>query len=725
MRNILDFQEDGIDIVYCCLSSGQTALAATATSIFQMIHFAFFTSPDYMTENRSKFPFFSRLVPKATYQVDAIYEVLTYLSKQSNQKQYLDVGIIVTADAYGITGGKSMNLKAEQYNVNIKAYQQFLTVYQPDGSFSYDIDVSVEISELKDSGARVFVGIMEPNNFVIIANKSVEYGIIGDHYVWICFEGCASPFAYLNIVTKTIDTYTLANMQGMIGINQVGYRGQEFLDLVDLVANIDKTIFPVDFLYPTLPFQYIYDGVFFLATAIQQMIEEEGFTEEGKLINKQRFLEIILNTTYTGVTGLIELTPEGDRTPHYDIVNLQVNQTAFTRVGSWDLDNGLQMTGDIQFYDGSNEIPDIDIREPIAYWSCSNKERGVDLTGKTVKIDKPNSKHKNGNIDYDYYCDNFIDCENLSDESGDCSSNYTTLFIVFGVITGVLILIAIIFFIFTIIFGFIFRRKRIISASPVFLIIIVISCIVGYSSIFAWYGKPSKVGCGFQPWLLGLPVISMISALCAKTFRIWRIFKSPFNRKVITDFELIVLWMILMLPAVIILALWTLISTPTATMKDIDGVDHYVCETGGFTGPPGGYVFFGIFVGYSAIVLFFGAFLSFVTRNVPALFNESKLISLSIYNIVFEAIVFIPVVIVLGTINPYISWIIRSVGILYAFTATLWFQFLPKIIPLIFIDRFQNTSKSTKSLSQLETNTTDTKQGSLANIPEAHSDELS
>jgi hypothetical protein len=48
----------------------------------------------------------------------------------------------------------------------------------------------------------------------------------------------------------------------------------------------------------------------------------------------------------------------------------------------------------------------------------------------------------------------------------------------------------------------------------------------------------------------------------------------------------------------VILGIWTLVSTPTAELEYIDGRDHWVCDTGGFTGPPGGYVFFFILVGY-------------------------------------------------------------------------------------------------------------------------------
>merc|ERR1719222_1030994 len=92
----------------------------------------------------------------------------------------------------------------------------------------------------------------------------------------------------------------------------------------------------------------------------------------------------------------------------------------------------------------------------------------------------------------------------------------------------------------------------------------------------------------------------------SKNFRIWRLFKYPMKKLKITDFELLLLWLAIMIPAIIIFVLWTIVSTPTVTMKDRDGRDHYVCATGGFTGEPGGIIFFSIFVGYSALVLLFG-----------------------------------------------------------------------------------------------------------------------
>ena len=75
-------------------------------------------------------------------------------------------------------------------------------------------------------------------------------------------------------------------------------------------------------------------------------------------------------------------------------------------------------------------------------------------------------------------------------------------------------------------------------------------------------------------------------------------FKSPFKVKVISNVELLILWAIQVAPAIFILFLWTLISTPDTDMQYRDGKDHWVCVTGGFTGPPGGIVFFFILVAY-------------------------------------------------------------------------------------------------------------------------------
>jgi len=236
-----------------------------------------------------------------------------------------------------------------------------------------------------------------------------------------------------------------------------------------------------------------------------------------------------------------------------------------------------------------------------------------------------------------------------------------------------------------------YRRMR--TASPFFLNVLLLSVILGYCSTYAWYGKPHKVACAFQPWLLGLSSISMIACLAVKNLRIWRIFKFPLKKTKITNAELLIFWLIVMIPAIIILILWTIISTPTAGMEERKDEDHYVCKTGGFTGSPGGLIFFFILVGYTALVLVFAAIISILIRNVPSQFSEVRLLTISIYNLGFLSVVIIPVYLVVQPFNPFIAWILRTSAILYAFTATLFIQFVPIIIGIFLIDKGQNNAK--------------------------------
>merc|ERR1711879_76033 len=109
---------------------------------------------------------------------------------------------------------------------------------------------------------------------------------------------------------------------------------------------------------------------------------------------------------------------------------------------------------------------------------------------------------------------------------------------------------------------------------------------------------------------------------------------------------------------------------------------------GGFTGPPGGYIFFGIFVAYNVIILFIGALISVLTRNIPSDFNESKEMTISIYNLVFLGAIII----------PFIAWILRTCAILYAFSVTMGLLFLPKVITIFLVDRCKNVTRFKTSL---------------------------
>jgi len=85
-----------------------------------------------------------------------------------------------------------------------------------------------------------------------------------------------------------------------------------------------------------------------------------------------------------------------------------------------------------------------------------------------------------------------------------------------------------------------------------------------------------------------------------------------------------------------------------------------------------------------------GAIVTIMIRRVPWMFNESKIIGVSIYNLVILGVFVIPVYFVLTEFNPFAAWMIRTLSILYAFSATLALMFVPKIYGMIIIDKGTN-----------------------------------
>jgi len=641
-----------------------TGIVATEYGVAQLASM----SASSLLSNERIYPYFSRLAASVREQAEAMRDTILYFSNISGPG-WKEVAIMSTVN--GFTTNIATNfIDLSEGKLEISSYQQALLG---------ETDVSVELNEIKRSGARVILCLYFGDwiSFIITAN---DFGLVGESYVWIVPETVSLiPFPAPSFLSR-----------GVIGVNvHIPVDTPEVQNYFTAWEQADPMKYPGagPGTFPTTVTYRAFDMMITAAIAIDTL-EKQGKLN-GQRIPAEVWSSTIKEISFHGVSGFVSFDNVGNRIESNDVTYYNPEQDQWIVCGIWTHDTGFQQIADVVWFSNTTELPDLDIREPFHYWSCDEKKLKYDETGKTVSLGTPDGGTFD-DIDSDYHCDYFLDCKNMSDESNDCSSDYIIVFIVFGIITGILIIVLILFSIFVVIFGLCFQYRRLRKASPVFLLVLLVSIFLGYVSVYSWFGRPHPVACGFQPWLLGLPTISMIAALSVKNFRIWRIFKFPMKKTRISDLELALLWVVVMIPGIIILLIWTIVSTPTATMEDRDGKDHFVCATGGFTGEPGGVIFFFIFVGYSSIVLLFGAFISFVTRNVPSEFNESKLITISIYNLGFLGAIIIPVFFVLQPINPFVAWILRTCAILYAFTATMVLQFIPLVWRVAIIDKGKN-----------------------------------
>ena len=682
---MIDFSEQGHTFSIGYPLSSVAVLTGIVGDVYGMAQLGSSTASTTLS-NKMLYPYFQRLSFLTSGYAGAIRASIVYYSQQApSPRGWTDVAVLAKTEEFS-TSLASNFIGAAEPELSIATYQQFLPG---------ETDIYVELNEMKRSGARVFAAFVsfEWETVVVVAN---ELELISEEYVW-----CV-PNLVVDISFSKPETPALT--QGVIGTLAYVPPDTEALKQAQrLWFAADPTVYPAA--GTTLSaFHYIsYDMVITAAKAIDSA-NRMGLLDNGQQISAEQWSSILRNTSYVGSSGPIRIDEAGDRYGVFQLVYYNAANKTWVRHALWDQTiDKYDNTGEVIWFSNTTTIPDLDIREPFHYWSCKDKDRKYDATGKAVTLETPDGSDVD-NIDSTYQCDNFIDCRNLSDESSDgCTSNYLIVFIVFGIITGLLIFLAFFLIIFVLIFGVCLEYKRLRQASPFFLILILVSMIIGYSSIYAWFGKPDTVACIFQPWLLGLPAISMITALSVKTFRIYRIFRFPMKRLKISDLELLVLWCIVMAPALLIVIIWTIVSTPTARMEDRDGEDHYVCTTGGFTDEPGGLVFFFIFVAYSALVLIVGAIISFLARNVPSEFNETKLLTISIYNLGFLSVVIIPVFLVVNPFNPFIAWILRTVAILYAFTATMTLQFLPIIVGIFIVDKGKNVKQFKSRVTQTHT----------------------
>lgn len=647
-----------------------SGVAATEFEVAQLSA----SAPSAALDNTMKYPYVSRMVESSSVHGMVFGDLLHSMAEEGGIG-WSDIAILASGEKYGLELANAViKYVEEDPSLQIATFQQY---NEELGS------PTVQLNEIKRSGARVILYLAFADLGDLL-DAAEEIGIVGPDYVWVVSDySYAVNFEAVPEATRTV------NSRGFLAVAAYVPLSPELIGFLTAWNTANTTQYPGSGPAPeNFPTPYTLGSVDMARTAVYaaHALHQEGILPQA---SAEDWTRAIRQVNFTGISGPVTFGEHGDRQQTFGIYNWITEDVSWHPVSLWTRSGGIQPTNrSIVWPNNSTEMPDLDIRPPFSYWSCHDRKEKVDPTGKTIRLHTPDSDDVD-EIRADYHCDQFIDCQNFSDESSGCTS-YLGLFIGFGIVSGLLIVLALVLALFVIVFGYVLKYRRVRASSPLFLLLILASIIVGLSSIFAWFGKPHPVACGFQPWLLGLSAISLISALAVRTFRVWRIFRFPMTKVRITDFEMILLWGLLMLPAIVILALWTLISTPTAAMKKLDGEDHYVCTTGGFTGEPGGMIFFFVLVAYGALVLVGGMILSILGRKIPSHFNETRLNTISIYNIALLCAVIIPVFLAVNPYNPLLAWIFRTLSILYVFTATMLLQFAPKLVGVFIIDKAKN-----------------------------------
>ncbi|XP_045478529.1 probable G-protein coupled receptor 158 [Harmonia axyridis] len=163
------------------------------------------------------------------------------------------------------------------------------------------------------------------------------------------------------------------------------------------------------------------------------------------------------------------------------------------------------------------------------------------------------------------------------------------------------------------------------AASPVLLRVITLGAFFIYCTIIVMYPRPSVYTCTARVWLREIGFSLTYGALMLKTWRISVIFRVRSAKAVkITDMNLLKRLGVIVAIFTVFLVIRTLVAPPIVIVgRTADDLKAYLCRTDWWDHS---------FSTMEVIFLVWGIRLCIVVRKAPSEFNESKFISMAIYN---------------------------------------------------------------------------------------------
>ena len=206
---------------------------------------------------------------------------------------------------------------------------------------------------------------------------------------------------------------------------------------------------------------------------------------------------------------------------------------------------------------------------------------------------------------------------------------------------------------------------------------------------FALVGGLTDAKCKLRFWALVLPMTMLLAFLFGKVYRAYIVFMAAqkFKRVKITDKELFVKILAVIMVQVAILLIWTFVED--SSVEDVavgESVDPRYC-TGVDCFPTQEqcvekHNIVGIFsIIYLGILVLVGCVLSFQSRKLPNCFAEAKFIMLAMYNVALVAVMF-GIVAVVADLSVSAVSMLLTFAIFLTTTGSVLLVFLPKFITI-------------------------------------------
>ena len=595
-------------------------------------------------DNKDQSPTFMRTVP--TNAVDARAAALYF-------KQHLRLtrlGVLFIRDAYGSQFASDLAAAATAQDIIVKAVPY-------EGG---DVEsIRRAMLELKGTGLKYIFGIMDStSSFRMIVTEGINAGIIGNpEYSWHFGDGFAPlllPSFYNTTLLATVEE-DRAIAQALSGIGVILLspppypafeqamadmgKDQELLDYY--ISRHDNVTTFQGFRFEAKPslYQYTnYDAIMSLGIALCDS-REEFITDEQMLLQ-------VKSTQFEGVSGSVAFDPvTGTRTSAglvFNVMNvvvsvndetfgLDVRASATIRVAT----ANVTILSPFVFPGGSVEAP-MEL-PPIA---VSSTELSLGLQA-------------------------FMWCLSLL-------AFLTSIGFAWWTIR--------------------YREKHVVrSSQPFFLLMLcggaflMAACIIPMSLQEPIPQAGLDVACMATPWLFVLGFSTASSSLLCKSLRINQLFQHSKNmkRKNVTVRDVIYPFVLVSVINVLLLITWTVVAPSRWIRTDLANFDRYgrsVESVGrcGYNESEAHRAFIGVLFAVNLIYVIIGNYQCYRTRMMPAEFNETRYITLSMASILESLLIGVPIIF-LSKEKPKVDLVVRSILVTLLCFAILLPLFVSKL----------------------------------------------
>ncbi|XP_057297978.1 gamma-aminobutyric acid type B receptor subunit 2-like isoform X2 [Hydractinia symbiolongicarpus] len=617
-----------------------------------------FAATDPLFSSKKLHPGVFSLVPS----FESLNTAIVHFLKKFNIKR---VGILFTTEfEYSSSDSevkvvKHLNQVFKENNIEIVREISYQSKYISRNEFFLSnkskMVLSQKLQEFKNEDIRIIVGVFREHNLKDVMCEAYKHNMTGSKYLWIIsnynldikfherkdtectaaeLSEASKNILFPRRVAKRLDyNTTIAEITGD--------------EVWELIKEKRRTIEKKTVLEYNDRSLYAYDTVWAVALALDRVIKKYNYTEKSfsydRMDISKNLIKEMEKVSYQGASGFIRFGQnQRGRTVDYTKFEIYGINGTFTHVGTYDV-----------------------ARDDIDYNLSYQKQ----LFSKDYRIP--------------------VDGIRTTQSPEKFTTTTVVLLWTFAVLATCLSL-------FFLAFNVSYRKELLIKmSSPNINNLIVAGCILCYLAVVLYGLDAEMINMNRIPMVCDAVVFCLtfgftlaFGALFSKTWRIYRIFTSARTLQVIVikDFHLFgVIFFMLCLDSVI-LTIWMLTSPYELKIEtvnfqvhaDVDQIDETViyrcsCEL---------QLQFGVALFlYKGILLIFGLFLAWETRNIKVTaINDSKNIGLAVYNVgVLASIGSICSLALYQTTFYTELYVVFALCILFCTTLTVMLVFLPKI----------------------------------------------